>query len=167
MTYKYLASIGIASALLGGCVTTAPAPTALQIQAVQTKEFDTNKSVAFASAMSVFQDLGYIISSASESTGFITASSPNVNKTNFWDALGGVSSNGKTKVTAFVEEIRPGHTTVRLDFVSTQHKSGLYGQTADRDTPITNPKPYQIAFNKIGDAVFIRSGAKSASSGHD
>jgi len=146
---------------LVGCASTPEAtPTSLQVQAYQTKEFEADKSIAFASVISVFQDLGYIVQSADKDTGFITAASPAGNKTNFWEAFGGVSSSGQTKATAFVEQIRPGFTTVRLNFVDTKSSSSIYGQQAQKDTPITDPKPYQIALGKIEDAIFIRAGMK-------
>jgi hypothetical protein len=135
-------------------------PTSLQIQAFQTKEFEAAEFVVFSSVLSVFQDLGYIVESADRATGFITAGSPTSNKTGFWEAMGGVSSSGQTRATAFVEEIRPGLTTVRLNFLNTKKQSSLYGQSNQIDTPILEPGPYQIAFDKIGDAVFIRSGTR-------
>src|SRR5262245_37701719 len=116
--------------LVVGCAT-APAqqPTSLQIQAFQTKEFENPEFVVFSSVLSVFQDLGYIIESADRATGFITAGSPTSNKTGFWEAMGGVSSSGQTRATAFVEEVRPGFTSVRLNFLNTKKQSSLYGQS--------------------------------------
>lgn len=157
------ASLFICSIALFGCAS-APQqqPTSLQIQAFQTKEFEASKAVAFAAVVSVFQDLGYIVESADRETGFITAGSPTSNKTGFWEAMGGVTSSGQTRATAFVEEIRPGFSTVRLNFLNTKKSSSMYGQSNQIDTPILEPGPYQIAFDKIDDAVFIRSAAKPA-----
>jgi hypothetical protein len=144
-----------------GCATTPKtAPTSLQIQAFQSKEFETSKSIAFGSVLSVFQDLGYIVSSADKDTGFITAASPAGNKTNFWEALGGVTSSGQTKATAFVEEIRQGFVTVRLNFVDTKNSSSAYGRSNAQDKPILDPKAYQTALSKIEDAIFIRAGTR-------
>lgn len=46
--------------LLAGCAPNnyKPTKTSLELQAFQTKEFETQKKAAFASTMSVFQDLG-------------------------------------------------------------------------------------------------------------
>ncbi len=151
--------------MLTGCVPpSTQRPTSLQIQSIQTKQFDASKSVAFDSVVSVFQDLGYIVQSASKSTGFITATSPVKNDTGFWDAMAGVVASGQTKATAFIEEIRPGHAQVRLNFVSTRNSSSLYGQNGEQDTPILQPKVYQVAFDKIGNAIFIRQGTESKNS---
>jgi hypothetical protein len=147
--------------VVGGCATPKKAQeTPLQLQAFQAREFETNKTTAFGSVLSVFQDLGYIVASADKETGFITASSPAGLKTNFWEALGGIQTSGQTKATAFVEEIRPGFVTVRLNFVDARKKSSMYGQSQELDKPILDPKPYEVAFARIGDAVFIRTGNK-------
>jgi len=148
------------SVALAGCATTKTTPTSLQLQSFQAKEFETTKTTAFGSVLSVFQDLGYIVASADKDTGFITASSPAGTKTNFWEAMGGVTSSGQTKATAFVEEIRPGFTSVRLNFVDTKKSSSMYGQNTENDKPILDPKVYQSAFSKIEDAIFIRTGAR-------
>jgi hypothetical protein len=154
--------LAFGTALIAACASSPPPqPTSLQIQAFQTKEFEVVKTVAFNAVVSVFQDLGYIVESADRETGFITAGSPTSNKTGFWEAMGGVTSSGQTRATAFVEEIRPGFTTVRLNFLNTKKNSSWYGQTNQIDKPILEPGPYQIAFEKIDDAIFIRSGTSS------
>lgn len=158
-TWKIGVLIGVVG--LQGCMAVKPADqTSLQIQAFQSKEFETDKSVAFAAVMSVFQDLGYIVQSADKETGFITAASPTKRNTNFFEALGGVASSGETKATAFIEQIRPGFANVRLNFVNTKKRSSAYGQSDQQDAPILEPKAYQIAFEKIDDAIFIRAGTK-------
>lgn len=149
----------LAMATLSGCATSPKsAPTSLQVQSFQTKEFETTKTIVFGSVLSVFQDLGYIVQSADKDTGFITAASPTSNKTGFWQAMAGVASSGQTKATAFVEEIRPGNVRVRLNFVNTRSNSSSYGQNQTQDSPILDPKAYQVAFEKIDDAVFVRKG---------
>jgi len=146
---------------IAGCVTPPePAPTSLQLQAFQAKEFETSKVAAFGSVVSVFQDLGYIIASADRETGFITAASPAGNKSNVWEVLAGTTSSVQTRATAFLEEIRPGFTSIRLNFVDARRQSTQYGQTTDNDRPILEPKVYEAAFEKIGEAIFIRSGAR-------
>lgn len=150
----------IVTCSLAGCATTGNNDmTSLEIQAFQTQEFEASKKVTFGSVISVFQDLGYIVESADVETGFITAASASSNKTGFWEAMGGVTTSGKTRVTAFLEEIRPGFVSVRLNFVDTKNRSTAYGSASSEDKPIVDPQPYKIAFDKIGDAVFIRKGA--------
>lgn len=135
----------------------APQLTPMELQAIQSKEFQTTKETLFASAMSVFQDLGYTINSAEMQTGFITASSPMVNKTNFWGAMAGVASQGMTKATAFVEAMPNGYARIRLNFVNTVQSSSGYGQNTQADKPVLDPVPYRAAWEKIDEALFVRN----------
>lgn len=156
-----VAAIGILA--IGGCAVQPQAPqkTSLEIQSIQSKSFETDKKVAFNSVVSVLQDLGYIIGSASLDTGFITAEGAVQNQTGFWDAMGGVRREHKTAVTASVEEMKENSTRVRLNFVLRQKRSAQYGQQANDDQPIQDAKIYQNAFDKIDEAIFIRKGNKS------
>jgi len=129
--------------------------TSLQIQAIQLKEYESTKEIVFPSVVSVFQDIGYIISNADLETGIITAESAAENNPAMAFFFG-VSVVKQTKVTAFVEQL--GSTTrVRLNFVEIEKSSSRYGQNDRKDIPIMDTKIYQNAFNKIGDAIFIRS----------
>ena len=51
----------IAVVMLSGCIQKAykPTKTSLELQAIQSTEFETSYKVAFAATLSVFQDLGY------------------------------------------------------------------------------------------------------------
>ena len=62
---------------LTGCVVQPQKPpmTPLEIQSIQTREFESPKKIVFASVVSVFQDLGYTIKGADLNTGFINAES--------------------------------------------------------------------------------------------
>ena len=135
-----------------GCVTGgAPQKTSLELQSFQRREFATTKKIAFASTVSVFQDLGYIIKTADMETGLISASSPTKNL-NFFG-----SHMQNTDVTAFLEEIGSGRAFVRLNFVEARESSSGYGMKTKSDKPILDPKVYQACFQKIEEAVFIRT----------
>jgi hypothetical protein len=147
--------------MLGACATSKrPSETPLQLQSFQARQFEASKTAAFGSVLTVFQDLGYIVASADRETGFITAASPAGTRTNFWDALGGVQTSAQTRATAFVEEIRPGFVSVRLNFVNAQRRSNIYGQTNDVDKPVLDPKAYEAAFERISDGIFVRTGSR-------
>lgn len=176
-------AIAILSVLgaLFGCVMPANQPpklqmTSLEIQAIQSQTFEADKRVTFNSVMSVLQDQGYIIGSASLDTGFITAESP-THRTDSGPQIdttspvmnqilngifgadkktGAVSVEEKRVVTATIEEIGPKKTRVRLNFVHRKNLSGSMGQRENQDTPIVNAKVYEEAFSKIGNAIFIR-----------
>ena len=143
--------------LIFGCETTKPTVnlTPLEIQSMQSRSYDSGKKIVFPSVMSVFQDLGYSINSADINTGLITAeSTADSNKMKkFWL---GVSEVSQTKANAFIEEIGS-ETKVRINFVGTKKESSWYGQDDREDTQILSPEPYQNAFEKIENAIFIRT----------
>ncbi len=161
MKNKFLtATVAVIILGLSGCAT-APPPkekTSLEVQAIQARSFETDKKVAFNSVVSVLQDLGYIIASASMETGFITAESSVNNQTGFFDAMAGVRRESRVAVTVTVEEMKKNSTRVRLNFVLRQKRSAQYGQQSNDDTPLLDPKTYENAFEKIGEAIFIRKG---------
>jgi PBP1b-binding outer membrane lipoprotein LpoB len=155
------AAVG-ASLFLVGCQTTEPVvkKTSLEIQAVQARMFETDKTTAFRSVVSVLQDLGYVVQTASMETGLVTAQSPTQQDTSgaaaFAAVFGGVRTEGRTVVTATVEDFNAKQTRVRLNFVDKRFRSSAYGQQASDEKPIDDPKIYENAFEKISEAIFIR-----------
>ncbi len=144
----------------GAVAKKAPELTPMELQALQSKEFETSKQVLFASVVSVFQDLGYQIENASYEAGLITASSAAGTKTNFWEAMGGIRSSGNTRGTAFVETMANGSSRVRLNFLSTKVMTFGYGQQARNDKPVLDPLVYRAAWEKIDEAIFVRQGTE-------
>lgn len=152
-----------------------PPMTPLEIQSIQTREFESPKKIVFASVVSVFQDLGYTLKNADLNTGFINAESAAQNSTAtigegiFVEILGEVilgdvagsnqstQSTEQTAATAFIEEIGD-RTRVRLNFVTTRQLSSAQGQNTRWDTPILDVRIYTNAFERIENAIFIRSG---------
>jgi len=137
-----------------GCETGGPAKSSIELQAFQRKEFAASKKVAFGSTVSVFQDLGYIIKTAEVETGLISASSPTKNTMFFGSHM------MNTEVSAFVEEIAPSRTFVRINFVEAREHSSGYGMKRKSDKPIQDPKIYESAFQKIQEAIFIRKNSQ-------
>lgn len=164
---KLLSLLIAGACLLAGCAQPVkPKMTSLEIQAYQAKTFEADKKITFNAVMSVLQDLGYIIGSASLDTGFITAVSPNksVNSpaAQLAKMFGGIITEGNTAVTVSIEEITPKRTRVRLNFVDRQTRSGNYGQRGAEDTPVEDQQVYVNAFDKIGEAIFIRQAQNSS-----
>lgn len=124
----------------------------LELQAIQSKEFETSKKIAFAATLSVFQDLGYTVSSANLDTGLITAKSPT--KQDFQLFVGQRMID--IKATAFVEEIVSGRTKIRLNYVNSTQTSSGYGMKGEHELPIETPEIYQDTFAKIQQGIFIR-----------
>lgn len=142
--------------VVAGCVSTsAPTLTPLEIQSLQTREYEHGKNIVFPSVLSVFQDLGYIVKSADKDTGLITAESAAKSDaaSKFWL---GISNVSQTSATAFIEEIGK-ITRVRLNFVTSSKKSYGYGQSDRQDMPILNAEVYKNAFERVESAIFVRS----------
>ena len=153
----FLLAICVAMMTLSSCVSfpLKPQMTPLEIQAMQTRQYEEGKDIVFASVISVFQDLGYTIKSADKETGLITTQGLATSDTgyNLW---GITSVNRQVQAVAFVEVIRD-KTNVRLNFVATKSSSGVYGQTERNDSAILDANVYQNAFEKIENAIFVRS----------
>jgi len=143
--------------LINSCIPVKPQKTSLELQAIQSREFETSKKTAFASVLSVFQDLGYIIGSADLETGFISAKSP-TKKSNAMFNLINIMKD--TKATAFIEERQQNITKVRLNFVNSTEKSRRSGQGSRNEVPIEDAQTYQNAFSKIQEGIFIRESMK-------
>jgi hypothetical protein len=131
-----------------------PTLTPLEIQSMQTRNYESAKKVVFPSVISVFQDLGYTVTNADLETGLISAES--AAQSDATSRLFGYTKVTQTKATGFVETIHR-DTRVRLNFVEVSQTSSGYGQNDRHDTPILNAALYQNAFEKIENAIFIRS----------
>lgn len=129
--------------------------TPMELQAIQSREFDVSKEAAFGAVMTVIQDLGYTVQSADVISGFITAASPNENKTNFLEALGGVASSGNTVMTVFLLQMPSKTTRIRLNFVNSRSISTSYGQSSRQDKPILDAAVYNNAWERIDEALFV------------
>ena len=149
------AIIGLILVVAGCATTSAPTLTPLEIQSLQTREYEHGKDIVFPSVLSVFQDLGYIVKSADKDTGLITAESAAKSDaaSKFWL---GISNVSQTSATAFIEKIGK-ITRVRLNFVTSSKKSYGYGQSDRQDTPILNAEVYKNAFERVESAIFVRS----------
>ena len=149
----FLPLIVVGSFVLNGCMpgNYKSTKTSLELQSIQSKEFETTKKIAFASTLSVFQDLGYVIESGDFATGLITGKSP---------TKGGMIFGGRTqefrRVTGFVEIMKKGFAKIRINFVDITKASSGYGMQQGVDIPIEEPKIYQEVFEKIRKAIFVR-----------
>jgi hypothetical protein len=155
MKLKSLLTISLAFFLVSCASTPEPTLTPAEIQSMQTRQYEEGKDIVFASVISVFQDLGYQIASADLPTGIITSQSATANDAaySFWT---GISKNTQTKATAYVETI--GETTsVRLNFVISTNESFGYGQQRKNEVPVLDSQIYQNAFEKVENAIFVRS----------
>lgn len=144
---------------LTGCETTdAPVMTPLEIRTIQTRSFESDYNVTFRSVVAVFQDLGYTIQSAELTTGFIQANgaSDSNEALKFWI---GATQTTQTKATGFVEEIG-NKVNVRLSFVKSVESSTMYGADDRNETQILDAGIYQNAFERIENAIFVRTSSE-------
>lgn len=157
MRFMGLLTMPVMVLFLASCVVPEPETpmTPLEIQALQSREYDSTKEIVFPSIVSVFQDLGYTITNADIRTGLISAES--AAESDFTSKLLlDKTSVSQTKATAFVEQIGS-RTRARLNFVEINRTSSSQGQTDRQDMPITDAKIYENAFDKIDNAIFVRS----------
>lgn len=144
--------------------------TPMEIQAMQTREYDVDKKIAFGAVMSVIQDLGFTVNAADLDTGFIQASGQS--RSDRW-SLGeqlfifAVSDTEiadqdtvetvKEKLTAYIEPTLSGGSRVRLNLIEQTHTSGLLGQNSTDDYRVLEAEVYQNAFERISSAIFVRT----------
>ena len=143
---RVLCGVAVGSALFtAGCAMNDASSnkTSLEIQSYQSRSFEVDKKMAFNSAMSVFQDLGYIVNSANLDTGFITAESPTKGAKGsdaFLSFLAGIRVEGRTAVTAFVEELSPKSAKIRLNFVERKKPQATMANNRTVMIPYRIPK---------------------------
>jgi len=128
--------------------------TPLEIQSIQTREYNSSKDIVFPSVMSLFQDLGYTITNADKETGLISAESTSESNKLFKIFFGRTRVK-QTKATGYVERIG-NITTVRISFVEILNSSSGWGQEDREDTQILDIEIYQNAFERVENAIFIR-----------
>ena len=131
--------------------------TPLEIQSIQTRSYEKKMEVVFPSVMSVLQDLGYAIKTADKETGLITAESTAKSNVAMKIWLG-VTEVTQTTADVFIEEIN-NKTFVRMNFINVVKNSSSWGQEDRADQQILDQAPYQNAFEKIENAIFVRSGS--------
>lgn len=140
-----------------------PAMTALQIQSLQTHDFEGTKEDVFGSVVSVLQDSGYRIQSGDIQTGLITAIGSSKGKLTYNIFTGFGKSKKSPMVTAYIEQIGS-VTRVRLNFVMASVKSSGYGMQPQDEEPVLDAAVYKDAFEKMEQALFVRTSMRTTSS---
>lgn len=163
---KFLTIVFLGIAVSSGAAVEAKKPkmTPMELQAIQSREFEVSKDVAFGAVMTVIQDLGYTVESADLASGFVTAASPTENKAGFFEVLGGMSASGNTVMTAFMLQMPNGMTRIRLNFVNSKSTSSAYGRDSRQDKPILDPAVYSNAWERIDEALFVMGAISDKSS---
>ena len=152
---NFLLAIPLLILTLMGCVTEPEINlTPLEIQSIQSRDYDKGKDIVFPSVMSVLQDLGYSIKAADIVTGLITAESTAKSNQAMKIWLG-ITQVTQTNANVFIEEIQS-KTKVRINFVNVVKESSGWGQEDREDTQILDIEIYQNAFERVENAIFIR-----------
>lgn len=132
-----------------------PQISALALQQMQSRDYETSKIFTFPSVMTVLQDSGYRILAADKDTGLITATASTKSKMT-WAPFVGFGRSKKTPVvSAFIED-RGNGSRIRLNFVMANTKNGAYGANWSDEDPIIDPVVYRDAFERIDKEVFVR-----------
>ncbi|MDR1528509.1 MAG: hypothetical protein LBS22_02915 [Puniceicoccales bacterium] len=140
-------------------------PTSVEIQSIQTREFDIPYKIAFASVVDVFQDLGFVIQSSDFTTGLIIAKGSVISKdVGFLEAMSGVHSKVVWNVgTAHLEELSDGKVSIRISFVTNAKVTLEYGASDESNKAIHDGEFYARFFDKIDKSIFVRQNLKNRS----
>ncbi|MDR2603122.1 MAG: hypothetical protein LBC11_00985 [Puniceicoccales bacterium] len=140
-------------------------PTSVEIQSMQTREFDISYKIAFASVVDVFQDLGFVIQSSDFTTGLIIAKGNVINKNpGVLAAVGGACSKAVWDVgTAHLEELGDEKVSIRISFVTNTKVMFEYGASNESCKAIQDGTFYAKFFEKIDKSIFVRQNLKNRS----
>jgi hypothetical protein len=129
--------------------------TGLELQQIQSRDFEVPKGTAFSAVMSVLQDEGYRIGSADKDTGLITGTASTETKTTWMPFVGFGKKKRTPVVSAYIEDRSATMSRIRLNFVMGRYNASQYG-ASEGERPITDPIVYKDAFEKIEQAIFVR-----------
>lgn len=111
-------AIIVAFVVLTGCaIPQQPAVTPLEIQAMQTREFDADKDAVITAVLSALQNMGISIESVDREGGFVSARWLNTDTD--ISILGTATVDLDQKITAVIQGLPNGRTRVRVNVVNT------------------------------------------------
>lgn len=155
--FSHFVAVSVCTLALPSLSVAEPSPS--DVQQMQQHRYPADKTAVFGAVVDVLQNLGFTIDNADAQSGFVTAESGTVSKSNVFDILGGTQGSGNTKATAFIETMPGGVTRVRLSFLDIKTS----GTGTHQSQPIYDIRIYQRAFSRIDNAVLERTGR---SAGH-
>lgn len=132
-----------------------PQMSTLELQAIQSHDFEAAKDDTFGAVMTVLQDAGYRIQAGDVQTGLITGVGSSQGKLTYNLIWGFGKKKLTPMVSAFIEKIGAG-SRVRLNFVMAKLKSNLYGSQPEDEEPVLDATVYKDAFEKVEQALFVR-----------
>ena len=132
-----------------------PELSGLALQQIQARDYEAEKGMVFASAMTILQDSGYRILAADKDTGLITATASTQSRATWLPFVGFGRSKKTPIVSVFVEERGPAP-RVRMNFVLSKAKTMGYGMNSNDEEPITDVAIYKDAFERLDKELFVR-----------
>ncbi len=160
MKIKTLLFALCAAGMLSACTTVDgvfgeidPQISAVELEALQTREYEADYTQAFAAAIGAFQSYGYVIQSADRETGLLIAKTTSDATL---DALTGLTRVEYDKATAFLEQVAQGRVKIRVSIVKYVSAKSAYGGGGEKEAMRTKPDVYRNIFNKIDQALFLK-----------
>lgn len=141
--------------LLTSCATQMVTKSPQEVKMMTTKQFETNKSLVFKSAISLLQSESYLIEDANENTGLIRASKRIENKNaQMQQFLWGASKDANTsKVSFYIEEFNSELSEVKITLYegSESTSTGNWGNKNKdvKESMVYNPEIYNQWFNNL------------------
>lgn len=140
--------------LLSSCATQMVQKSPEEVKMMTTKQFETNKSLVFKSAISLLQSESYLVEDANESTGLIRASKriENGKKAN------SARFKAKTsKISIYIEDINPELSEVKITLYEgnesvSYNYYGYFATSKNKDyseNMINSPEIYNNWFNNL------------------
>ena len=128
-----------------------PELSSVEMQALQTREFEATEDQVFSAIIATFQDCGYIVSSADRSTGLVLGKTTSATKMYF-----DFNTVEYDKASAFVEKVAEGRVKVRVSIVRYMLMSYATGRKGEKESVRTKPEYYQKIFDKITQSLFLK-----------
>lgn len=155
MMIKKLSSLALLASVffIGGCATTAPQISPMQMRAFTTRNFEGGYENVFRAAMTVFQDQGYIIKNTDMNSGLIVAEIDREasKSSQFWQTMfsqnGYIQNKGTLiQVSATVNKLNAAQSEIRIIIQEVTY--GSFNSKTDIKT-IQDPKIYDALLNDV------------------
>lgn len=160
MNIKTLILAGAFACALSGCVTVDsifgeidPQISDVELQALQTREYDATEDQLFSSVIGAFQSYGFVVQSADRSTGLVIAKTTSEAEIN---SFSGITRTEFNKATAFIERVAEKRVSIRVSIVKHVSATGAYGAHGEKEAMRTLPNIYQGIFSKIEKSLFLK-----------
>jgi hypothetical protein len=133
-----------------------------ELAKAQNADFKAPSDVCYSATVAAFQTLNYDITMTDKTSGLVKAQSVGKSKLTYNIIFGFGGKKRTQTVTAFVESAGPQACHIRLNYVLTTKKTGIYGTRADDGEAIMDIALYQKTFEVIGTEVNTRTAASAA-----